>query len=276
VKPPPFEYVAARSLDEAVAALDDEDAKPIAGGQSLVPALNMRLVRPSRLVDLRHAGLDTVARDNGSVRIGAMVRQADLRGLATDLPLVALALPFIGHVATRNRGTVGGSIAHADGAAELPLCLAVLDGVVVAESRPGRREIAAADFFVTHFFTTLEPGELVVETVWPLARDGEASGFEELALRTGDFAQSMAAVVLRREGEIVAEARVGVGAVTDRPTRLPDVEALLVGSSGHDAAADAGALAARLVDPPSTTHASSGYLRSLTGTLVRRAIERAR
>jgi CO/xanthine dehydrogenase FAD-binding subunit len=277
VKPAPFEYVRAGSVEEALAALADggEDAKPLAGGQSLVPALTMRLVRPSVLVDVNHAGLGEIAA-NGTLRIGATVRQAALAVDERVHSLVRQALPFVGHFVTRNRGTVGGSIAHADGAAELPLCLAVLDAGVVVESQRAKREIAAADLFVTHFLTTLEPGELVVATVWPLARDGEASAFEELALRTGDFAQSMAAVVLRRESGIVVEARVGVGAVTDRPTRLPDVEALLVGSSGDDAAADAGALAARLVDPPSTTHASSGYLRSLTGTLVRRAIERAR
>jgi CO/xanthine dehydrogenase FAD-binding subunit len=277
MKPAPFEYVRAGSVDEALVALADggEDAKPIAGGQSLVPALTMRLVRPSVLVDVNHAGLDGITA-NGGVRIGATVRQAALAGDERAHPLVRQALPFVGHFVTRNRGTIGGSIAHADGAAELPLCLAVLDGTVVAESGRGRREIAAADFFVTHFSTTLEPGELVVETVWPHARGGEESAFEELALRTGDFAQSMAAVVLGRADGIVVEARVGVGAVSDRPTRLAEVEALLVGSSGTEAAADAGALAARLVDPPSTTHASSGYLRSLTGTLVRRAIERAR
>jgi carbon-monoxide dehydrogenase medium subunit len=277
VKPARFEYVRAASVEEALAALADggDDAKPLAGGQSLVPALTMRLVRPSVLVDVNDAGLGEIAA-NGSVRIGATVRQAALAVDDRVHPLVRHALPFVGHFVTRNRGTVGGSVAHADGAAELPLCLAVLDGVVVAASRSGRREIAAADFFVTHFLTTLDPEELLVETVWPLATDGETSSFEEFALRTGDFAQSMAAVVLRRESGIVVDARVGVGAVTDRPTRLSDVEALLVGSSGGEAAADAGALAARLVDPPSTTHASSGYLRYLTGTLVRRAIERAR
>ena len=277
MKPAPFEYVRAASVEEALAALADggDDAKPLAGGQSLVPALTMRLVRPSVLVDVNDAGLGEIAA-NGSVRIGATVRQAALAVDERVHPLVRHALPFVGHFVTRNRGTVGGSVAHADGAAELPLCLAVLDGVVVAAGRSGRREIAAADFFVTHFLTTLDPDELLVETVWPLATDGETSSFEEFALRTGDFAQSMAAVVLRRESGIVVDARVGVGAVTDRPTRLPDVEALLVGSSGGEAAADAAALAARLVDPPSTTHASSGYLRSLTGTLVRRAIERAR
>jgi carbon-monoxide dehydrogenase medium subunit len=277
VKPPPFEFVPAASVEEAVAALAEggDDAKPLAGGQSLVPALTMRLVRPSVLVDVTHAGLSEIA-VNGAVRIGATVRQAALAGDERIHPLVRQALPFVGHFVTRNRGTVGGSIAHADGAAELPLCLAVLDGTVVAESARGRREIGAADFFVTHFLTTLEPGELLVETVWPSSRDGEESAFEEFALRAGDFAQSMAAVVLRREDGVVRDARVGVGAVTGAPTRLAEVEALLVGSSGIEAAADAGTLAARLVDPPSTTHASSAYLRALTGTLVRRAIEGAR
>ena len=276
MKPAAFDYVRARSLDEALAALASggDDAKPIAGGQSLVPALNMRLVRPALLVDLSHAGLGGITVD-GEMRIGATARQAELARDGRAHPLVRQALPFVGHFVTRNRGTVGGSIAHADGAAELPLCLAVLDGVVVAQGPDGRREVAAADFFVTHFLTTLETGELVVETVWPLAAEGETSAFEELALRTGDFAQSMAAVVLQWDAGVVRGARVGVGAVTDRPTRLPEVEQLLVGAKGADAAADAGALAARLVDPPSTIHASTAYLRALTGTLVTRAIERA-
>ena len=276
MKPPPFEYVRATSVDEALAALAEggEDAKPIAGGQSLVPALNMRLVRPSLLVDVNHAGLEGVSA-NGDLRIGATTRQAALARDERVHPLVRQALPFVGHFVTRNRGTVGGSIAHADGAAELPLCLVALDGAVVAEGPGGRREVPAGDFFVTHFQTALEPGELLVETRWPLAGEDEASAFEELALRAGDFAQSTAAVVLRREAGIVAEARVAVGAVTDRPTRLTEVERLLVGSAGTDAAADAGALAARLVDPPGTTHATSRYLRELTGTLVMRAIQRA-
>jgi CO/xanthine dehydrogenase FAD-binding subunit len=277
VKPAPFDYVAARSLEEALAALAEggDDAKPIAGGQSLVPALSMRLVRPSVLVDLNRAGLDGVSA-NGTLRVGATTRQAALGGEGRLHPLVRDALPFVGHVVTRNRGTVGGSIAHADGAAELPLCLVALGGTVVVEGPEGRREVAAEDFFVTHFLTTLRPGELVVETVWRLAADRETSAFEELALRAGDFALSMAAVVLGRDEEgAVADASVSVGAVTDRPTRLGDVEAVLLGSTGGDAAADAGALAARLVDPPATTHASAGYLRALTGTLVARAIRRA-
>ena len=276
MKPVPFDYVRAESLSEALDALarGGEDAKPIAGGQSLVPALNMRLVRPSLLVDLNRAGLDGVAA-NGDLRVGATARQAALERDERVHPLVRKALPFVGHVVTRNRGTVGGSIAHADGAAELPLCLVALDGLVVAEGPLGRREIPAAEFFVTHFHTTLEPGELVVETRWPLAAAGEAGAFAELALRAGDFAQSMAAVVLRREAGTVVEARVAVGAVTDRPLRLTEVERLLLGSPGANAAREAGALAASIVDPPSTTHATGRYLRELTGTLVTRAIERA-
>ena len=184
MKPAPFAYVRAASLDEALAALTEggDDAKPIAGGQSLVPALNMRLVRPSVLVDIGRAGLDGIAA-NGSLRIGATTRQAALAGDDRVHPLARQALPFVGHFVTRNRGTVGGSIAHADGAAELPLCLVVLGGSVVVSGSDGRREIPAADFFVTHFTTALRPGELVVETVWPLAAPGERCAFAEHALR---------------------------------------------------------------------------------------------
>lgn len=277
MKPAPFDYVRAESLAHALAALEDggPDAKPIAGGQSLVPALNMRLVRPSVLVDLNRAGLDGIE-VNGGVRIGATTRQAALEGDERIHPLVQTALPFVGHFVTRNRGTVGGSIAHADGAAELPLCLVALDGHAVVDGPDGRREIPAAELFVTHFSTTLRPGELVVATVWPRVAPGEASAFEELALRAGDFAQSMVAVVLRRDAPgAVTHASVTVGAVTDRPTRLGEVEAMLVGSSGEEAADEAGALAARLVDPPGSIHASPRYLRELTGALTARAIRRA-
>jgi 2-furoyl-CoA dehydrogenase FAD binding subunit len=263
VKPPPFEYVAAGSLEQALAALADggEDAKPIAGGQSLVPALNMRLVRPSLLVDVNRAGLDVLARENGSLRVGATVRQSALERSGLAPRLVADALPYVGHVATRNRGTVGGSIAHADGAAELPLCLVALGGTIVTNMR----EIAASEFFVTHYLTVLEPGELVVETRWPL-HDGPAA-FDELALRAGDYALAMVAV---------HRTTVAVGAVTDRPTVLEDVGALLAGEEPSPALArEAGALATRLVDPPGHLHASAQYLRHLTGTLVERALRRA-
>jgi CO/xanthine dehydrogenase FAD-binding subunit len=263
MKPAPFDYVAAGSLEEALAALADggEDAKPIAGGQSLVPALNMRLVRPTRLVDLNHAGLDGLSQEDGTVRVGATVRQTALQNSGLAPALVEQALPHVGHVVTRNRGTVGGSVAHADGAAELPLCLVALGGTVVTD----RREIPAEDFFVTHYFTVLEPGELIVETVWP-APAGPAA-FEELALRAGDYALAMVAV---------CGATVAIGAVTDRPTVLEEVGKLLMGAEPSDELARAaGELAARLVDPPGTVHATPAYLRHVTAALVERALRKA-
>jgi CO/xanthine dehydrogenase FAD-binding subunit len=263
VKPPPFRFVAAGSLDEALAALAEagDEGKPIAGGQSLVPALNMRLVRPAVLVDLNRAGLDGLARENGLVRVGATTRQAALERSALAPSLVREALPHVGHVVTRNRGTVGGSIAHADGSAELPLCLAALGGTVVTD----RREIPALDFFVTHYTTVLEPGELVTATLWPL-RD-EPSAFAELALRAGDYALSAVAVC----GDTVA-----VGAVTDRPTVFDDLTALLAGGDrSAELAREAGTLAARLVDPPGHVHATPDYLRHVTGVLVERALRSA-
>jgi CO/xanthine dehydrogenase FAD-binding subunit len=263
VKPVAFAYVAARSLGEALAALAEggEDAKPIAGGQSLVPALNMRLVRPTLLVDLARAGLTGIERRNGAVRVGATSRQVELQRSRDCPPLVAEALPHVGHAATRNRGTVGGSVAHADAAAELPVCLLALGGSVVTD----RRELPAEEFFTGPFTTALDTGELVTATVWPAAAGPFA--FEELALRTGDFALSIVAV---------SGTRVAVGAVTDRPTVLHEVQPLLErGERGARLAAEAGALAASLVDPPGHLHASPAYLKHVTGVLVERALRRA-
>jgi CO/xanthine dehydrogenase FAD-binding subunit len=273
VKPAPFLYRRPESLDEALALLHEhgDEAKVLAGGQSLVPLLNMRLARPSVLVDLnRVAGLDRIEA-NGGVRVGALVRQRELETM--PLPLVAEALPFVGHFVTRNRGTVGGSIAHADAAAELPLCLTVLGGSVVARSTVGDREIGADDFFVTHFTTTLRPDELVVETIWPSLGDGWAFAFEELAHRHGDYALSMAACALHVEGGRVAETRVGVGSVVERPTLL-DME--LNGQAlTSDVAHELAQRAADTLEPFGTLHASAAYQRHLTGVLVERALLRA-
>jgi aerobic carbon-monoxide dehydrogenase medium subunit len=269
VKPAPFLYRRPESLEEALALLREhgDEAKVLAGGQSLVPLLNMRLARPGVLVDLNHVGgLDHIEA-NGDVRIGALVRQRQLERL--PLPLVAEALPHVGHVVTRNRGTVGGSIAHADAAAELPLCLAVLGGTVVARSARGERELTADEFFVSHFTTQLAPDEVVVETVWPSLGGGWGFAFEELAQKRGDFALSMAACALRVENGRVVEARVGVGSVVERPTLL---ETDLVGS---EPTADLLRGAAEAVEPFGSIHASAAYLRHLTGVLVERAVLRA-
>jgi CO/xanthine dehydrogenase FAD-binding subunit len=260
MKPAPFRYVRTETLEEALEALaaESEDAKVLAGGQSLVPALNMRLARPAALVDVNGiGGLDSVTRRNGSLAVGATVRQADARLLAH--PLLAEALPHVGHVVTRNRGTVCGSIAHADPAAELPLCLVLLDGTVHARSERGAREIPAREFFLSYFTTALEPGELVVETVWPLPDDGAGAGFFEVAQRRGDYALCMAAALVRGD-----DLRVVVGSVVDRPTRV-DVDPERPGAS-----------AAAQVEPWGNVHGSAGYLKELVRVVVDRAVAQAR
>jgi CO/xanthine dehydrogenase FAD-binding subunit len=279
VKPPPLEYRRPESLEEALSLLAEggSDAKPLAGGQSLVPLLNLRLARPALVVDLNGLPeLDAVEESNGAVRVGALVRQSALEhspAVQLRCPLVAECLPFVGHFATRNRGTVGGSIAHADAAAELPVGLVALGGDVVAEASAGRREIPAEEFFVTHFTTVLEQGELVVETVWPAAEDGWGYAFEELAQRHGDYGLAMAACALRAEGGRVAEARLCLGCVTPRPTL---VETGLAGRPvDAEAAAEAGAAARAAVDPAPNVHASAEYLRHLVGVLAERAVLRA-
>jgi len=262
VKPAAFRYERPETVEEAAALLAEhgDEAKVLAGGQSLVPLLNFRLLRPAVLVDVnRVAGLDRIEGE----RVGATVRQSDFAGV----PLAAEALPSVGHLVTRNRGTVGGSIAHADPSAELPLCLLVLGGSVVTSKG---RELPADDFFRSHFTTALEPDELVVETVWP---GGGSVAFEEVAQRHGDFALSLAACSVRVVDGTVTEARLGVGAVTDRPRLL---ELGLEGApASEETAREAGARAAAAVDPPANLHASPAYLRHLTGVLVERVLARA-
>jgi 2-furoyl-CoA dehydrogenase FAD binding subunit len=274
MKPAPFEYVRPESLDQALEALAHEDAKVLAGGQSLVPALNMRLVRPSLLVDVnRLPGLDRIERDDGTLRIGALVRQRALEESALvreALPLVSEAVPHVGHAVTRARGTVGGSLAHADPAAELPLCLSVLGGTLATATG---REISAADFFVTHFTTSLEPGELLVESRWPVLGRGWGFAFEELSQRRGDYGLSIAACALRVEDGRVGEARLGLGSVVGRPTL---VDTGLVGEGlSDDAAGEAGRRAASRLELYDNLHASRDYQRHLTAVLAARALRRA-
>jgi len=276
MKPVPFAYVRAESAEHAVETLraHGDEAKILAGGQSLLPALNMRLVRPGVLVDLNFAaGLDGVSEENSSLRIGALVRQAAAQrsGLVrTGCPLLAESLPLVGHVVTRNRGTVCGSVAHADSAAELPLALVALGGEVVTSSRT----IPAAEFFVTHFTTTLEPDELVIATKWPRLEPGEGGALEEFAVRHGDFALASAACVLHVEEARVTAARLAVGSVTDRP-ELVDSSALVGHAVDADAARSIAAEVASSVDPPPNLHGSPDYRRRLIEVLVERVVTRA-
>jgi CO/xanthine dehydrogenase FAD-binding subunit len=276
VKPVPFIYVRAESVDHAVETLREhgDDAKVLAGGQSLLPALNMRLLRPGVLVDLNFTtGLDEVTEENGSLRIGALVRQAAAQRselVRTSCPLLAESLPLVGHVVTRNRGTVCGSITHADSAAELPLALVALGGEVVTS----RRTIPAAEFFVTHFTTTLDPDELVIATGWPRVQPSQGGAFEEFAVRHGDIALASAACVLHVQEGLVKEARLAVGSVTDRP-ELVDAGALVGHAVDVEAARGIAATVAASIDPPPNLHGPPDYRRRLTEVLVERVVSRA-
>ena len=273
MKPVPFTYVRAESVEHAVETMRAHggEAKLLAGGQSLVPALNMRLARPTMLVDLnRVPGLDRIDEKNGDIRIGALVRQSTAertRLVRERCPLLAESLPLVGHFVTRNRGTIGGSIAHADAAAELPLALVALGGSVITTLRT----ISAAEFFVGHFTTVLAEDELVVATAWPRTCPGEGSAIVEFAPRHGDFALASSACVLRVEDGAVAEARLAVGSVGERP-ELVDAERLLGSTLDDDRVRSVGASAAAAVDPPPNLHGSPAYRRALLGTLVERAV----
>ncbi|MXV90998.1 MAG: xanthine dehydrogenase family protein subunit M [Acidimicrobiia bacterium] len=283
MKPPPFRYVRPDSLEEALALLatHGDEAKVLAGGCSLVPMLNMRLARPEVLVDVnRVGGLAEVRADNGDVTTGAMLRQSaferspQLRGA---LPLTAACAPYIGHFVTRNRGTVGGSLAHADARGELPLVLLTLGGSVLAESRRGRRSIAAEDLFLYHFTSALEPDELLTDVRWPAAAPGWGYGFAEMAQRHGDYALAMAACALRRRDGVVAEVRLGLGAVADRPLLAGEAAGVLVGQSldgaaGDEAVREAASLAAAAAQPFEDLHASVAYRRQLVSLLSEQVI----
>jgi 2-furoyl-CoA dehydrogenase FAD binding subunit len=258
VKPAPFEYARPDTLDEALPLLAMPDAKVLAGGQSLVPALNMRLLRPALLVDVNRIGeLGGIEETDAGLTVGAAVRQADPQLLGH--PILAAVLPHVGHTVTRNRGTVCGSLAHADPAAELPLALVAVGGSVVAASARGRREIAAEELFAGPYTTTLAADEVLVESSWPHAPDDEGFAFEELAQRVGDFALCIAAARVRGD-----ELRVVVGAVTPTPTVL-EVDPARPGES-----------AAEQVEPWGSVHASPAYLTQLVRVLVDRAVARAR
>ncbi len=260
MKPVAFAYERPRTVEEAVALLAEhgDEAKVLAGGQSLVAAMNMRLVRPSVLVDInRIEGLDTVAWEDGVLRVGATARQADPR--LRQHPLLAKALPHVGHLVTRNRGTVCGSVAHADPAAELPACLVLVEGWARVRSARGERVIPARELFLTHFTTSLASDELIVETCWPLPPAGAGYGFQELAQRHGDYALCLACA-WARDGHV----RVVVGSVVDRPTPL-EVDPERPGES-----------AAAQVEPWGNVHASPAYLRHLVRVLVDRAVAEAR
>jgi aerobic carbon-monoxide dehydrogenase medium subunit len=271
VKPAPFAYAKARSLDHAVEALGAHDgARVLAGGQSLIATLNMRLDAPSLLVDINGVGgLDGVAVKDGHIEIAALVRHAAALAspaVAQHAPLIAQALPHIGHPAIRNRGTVGGSIAFADPAAELPACLLALGGEVEIAGAGGRRTVAADDFFKGLFETALGAGDVLTAIRVPAAQPDRRYGFDELARRHGDYAMVGLAACARAEGTRLSEVRLAFFGVGSTPIRARRAEAALA-ADGIDAAT--AALAADL-DPPDDVQATGKAKRHLAGVLLRR------
>jgi aerobic carbon-monoxide dehydrogenase medium subunit len=283
MKLPPFEYACPTTLPEAVQLLAsrDGDAKAIAGGQSLVPMLAFRLAQPALLVDLRKLNdLRGIRISEKGVTLGAMVRWREIeddRRLDTAHPLLKAAIAHVAHYQIRNRGTVGGSIAHADPAAEMPGIAMTCDAEIAVVGKAGARVFQAADFFQGALTTALTPDEIIVEVRLPAWPKGRRWGFQEFARRRGDFAMAAAAVFYDQDaGGKAVNAHVGVIGVADRPRRLPSVEAALNGQVIDEATiAKAEAATHAAVDPQDDIHASAAYRRALVGTMVERALKHA-
>jgi CO/xanthine dehydrogenase FAD-binding subunit len=278
MKPAAFDYVAPNSLEAAVEALAaaNGDGKVMAGGQSLMPLLNFRMTRPSIIIDLMQIpGMSFIELRGDRIAIGAMTRHADLEFselIATRLPVMAAAMPHVAHLAIRNKGTIGGSLSHADPAAELPM-LAVFYGATISVQGPaGRRDIPAEEFFVSALTNCLEPEEIVFEIEFPVLASHTGWAFEEVARRFGDFALACIAVSIElRDGGIV-DARVAVMGVADTPRRLHEAEAALRGApGGAESAARFAEVVRASLSPADDIHVSAEYRTNLIGALAERA-----
>ena len=282
MKAPRFSYVRAESLEQVFELLKQygEDARILAGGQSLIPTLNMRLSQPAILIDInRLDALKGISDEDGAVRIGALARHVEVANssvIAARLPLIAAAMPHVAHVAVRNRGTFGGSVALADPAAEMPACVLALGGTLVVAGARGRREIAAEDFFRGLYETAREPDELLIEVRIPAEAPGTVSVFLELAQRHGDFAIAGLACHARIEGDTVAEARLVYFASEDRPRLATGAMAALAGKAwnGGTRAAVIAALADDL-DPMTNLDGGAAMKLHLQRVLTARALDAA-
>jgi carbon-monoxide dehydrogenase medium subunit len=280
VKPAPFEYYAPRSLDEVLERLGQSggEAKLLAGGQSLVPMMNMRLARPAILIDLgRISGLDYVNESDGHVAIGALTRQRAAERSATvqrHAPLVAKALPWIGHPTIRNRGTIGGSLAHADPAAELPAVATALDAELVVAGPQGRRTAKPDTFFVSYLTTSLAHDEVLVELRLPRPGPMSRVAFTEFSRRHGDFAIAGVAAALEvDDGQTCRSVRLALFGVGPGPVRARMAERVLTGQALADkVVTEAAETAAKEIDPHSDLHASAHYRRRLAAVLVEDAL----
>ena len=283
MKPPLFEYHDPGSVDEALALLAEhgDEAKVLAGGQSLVPLLNFRLARPERLVDVN--GLNELAylrTDDGVLRIGALTRHAALersKEAAARVPLLGEAVALVGHVQIRNRGTVGGSVAHADPAAELPVAFSALDARYRVRSTRGERVVGSDEMFITHLTTSLEPDELLTEIEVPVPPARTGFAFVEFARRHGDFALGGAAVLVTLDDAgVCTRARIALLAAAPTPVRARETEEWLTGLRlDPPAMGEAAARAVAGIHPTSDIHGGTEYRRALVEALVRRALAQA-
>ena len=274
-----FQYHRPRSISEALSLLKEfgEESKILAGGQSLMPLMNFRLAQPAHLIDINFIdGVDYTRNDKGVLRIGCLARQSRLLDspmVRERCPLLAEALTYVGYEQIRNRGTLCGSLAHADPAAELPAVLLALDGSVTVGKLTTKREVAARDFFKSYLTTALSSDEMVFEASIPETPPGAGFSFTEFARRFGDFAIVGVAVLLVRDQEKIADARIALTGVGDKPWREPSVERMLVGQKpSADLFGKIGVEIAARINPGSDIHASESYRRSLATVLTRRAL----
>jgi len=277
VKPAPFVYHDPRTIDETLAVLDRhrDEAKILAGGQSLIPLLNFRLARPAVVVDInRLPALDGIREEDGRIAIGALVRQRRLELWSRQrFPLLADALGHVGHLAVRTRGTIAGSLAHADPAAELPALLVCLEGSVMARSAAGEREVHASELFVSPLTTSLRADELITEVSLPRPTEGAGWGFLEVARRHGDFALVGVAAVVAIAGDRIERVRLALFGCGSTPVRAIRAEATLAGQPPTpDAISAAAHDAAAALAPDGDLHATAAYRRSVARTLSARAL----
>jgi carbon-monoxide dehydrogenase medium subunit len=279
MKPPAFDYIAADSIAMAVAALAQagDDAKIIAGGQSLVPMLNFRMLRPSILVDInRIAGLDVIEETGGAIRVGALTRHYQLETsplVARHLPVLSCAMTHVAHLAIRNRGTIGGSLAHADPAAELPMMALLLDAELRVASASDERTVATRDFFLGALTVDLAPGEIITEVVLPKLPPRTGWGFAEVARRHGDFALAAVAATLTVSGGAIEQARIALTGVGPTALRATEADGLLIGHALEPDLTNRVTEAIRAtIEPETDLHASSDYRRHLAGVLTGRAL----
>ena len=282
MKPAGFAYFAPRNLQEAIALLREygDEAKLLAGGQSLVALMNLRLARPAVLVDLNRVDeLAFVEPGEGSVRIGAMTRHHLVENSPQIMevsPLLSYAAGYIGYRAIRHRGTLGGSLAHADPASELPCVAVTQDAEIHVVGPGGKRTVRADEFFVDHMTTALAADEIVSSVRFPEIDPDSGWGFREFARKVGDFAIVMVAAVVGTTNDSVVSAQIGIGGVEATPRRVAEAEEALVGSSGREVPIKAAAeAAAEAVSPLSDIHGSAKFRRQLVRTLTRRALEDA-